>query len=72
MYIIGNIVNNIAITLYGSRWLADVSRQSTHNVCQCQITISTPETDILYVNPISILENKMKGRKKRFGPKNTN
>ena len=58
MYIIGNMVNDISITLYGNRWLVDLSWQSIHNVCQ--ITISTPENDISYVNPISILEKKMK------------
>ena len=59
MYNIGNIVNNIVITLYGDRWLLDLSWYSNSNPSYINVKLlcCIPKTNmILYVNYTSIFK----------------
>ena len=44
-YSIGNIINNIVITMYGARWLLEISRGPLYKLYDCVTTLLTPETN---------------------------
>ena len=49
MYSIGNVVNNIVITMYGARWVLRLSGGSLHKLHNCLSLCCIPETSIKMV-----------------------